>query len=477
MNTKKLLIIIFTVVVAFTEIYSQNFNDALRLSYPGIGSSARALGMGNAFTAISNDYSATFFNPAGLGLVDRMEFTAGLSSNSLDNNSTFFNNTNEYTNSSTDLNQIGFVFPFPTRRGSLVFAAGFNQTTNFNNALQFNGFNNRNNSMVQALLGYQDIPWFLSLTDISGDNTPINGNLTQSGDLLEEGSINTGTLSFATEVSPNMFVGATINVLSGTYSSSRQYYEDDFDNYYGAGVLTDPDDPNTADFETFYLNDILDWDIAGWDMKFGILYKMRNFFTIGATIKLPSYYKITESYFVDATSEFGTGFIYDLDPDILNGQEYKISTPFEYTLGGSFDVGPILLAADFKLIDYTQMEFTDGLHPADMSAINREIKDTFRSVVNYNLGMEYLVPVFNVKLRGGFIYQRSPYEGDPSKYDRKYVTAGLGFGARNMAFDIGYSHGSWEDVSYNYFIDGVGYSQVDQEIKTDNLVFTLTYKF
>ena len=50
-------------------LLSQNSSDALRLSEPGILSNARALSMGNSYLAVSNDFMATRFNPAGLGRI------------------------------------------------------------------------------------------------------------------------------------------------------------------------------------------------------------------------------------------------------------------------------------------------------------------------------------------------------------------------------------------------------------------------
>src|SRR5258705_7088377 len=43
------------------------------LPFLKIGVSARATGMGNAFTALSNDATATYWNPAGLGEVTRTD--------------------------------------------------------------------------------------------------------------------------------------------------------------------------------------------------------------------------------------------------------------------------------------------------------------------------------------------------------------------------------------------------------------------
>ena len=71
-------ITLFFLAFAQNEVYSQNTNDALRLAYSGLGSNARALGMGNSYIGLSDDASAAFFNPAGFGLIKKIEFSGGL---------------------------------------------------------------------------------------------------------------------------------------------------------------------------------------------------------------------------------------------------------------------------------------------------------------------------------------------------------------------------------------------------------------
>ena len=46
-------------------------------AFEQIGAGARAIGMASAFTAISDDVHAVYYNPAGLPQVRRPEFTAG----------------------------------------------------------------------------------------------------------------------------------------------------------------------------------------------------------------------------------------------------------------------------------------------------------------------------------------------------------------------------------------------------------------
>ena len=80
----------------------------MRLGFPGLGSNARALGMGNAFNALSDDASASYFNPAGFGLIKKMELSGGLSFTNFDNNTTFFGTQTNDNNTNTIFKQNQF---------------------------------------------------------------------------------------------------------------------------------------------------------------------------------------------------------------------------------------------------------------------------------------------------------------------------------------------------------------------------------
>ena len=480
----KIRIAAVLIIALSTIINAQNFNDALRLSDPGLISSPRAFGMGNAYTSISNDFSASLFNPAGFGLIKKTEFSGSFGYNSFNSTTTFFNNKTDFSNSLTNLNQIGFAFPLPTSQGSFVLGFGYNEFKNFNSAIKFDGYNPSNNSMIQDLTSYNDnIAYNLALSyglydnnnNYLKDTTVIAGGLNQSGNILQDGGLKSWSFSGAVEFQKDFFLGVTFGWISGNFNRDRQYYETDVNNNYPASILLDPAYPETADFQSFYFNDVIKWDLSAWDVTFGLLTKLNDNLNFGFTFKLPRSYTIKETYFVDANSQFGTGQSYTLDPPIDNKVEYKISTPYEITAGVSYNHDDFTISYDAKLIDYTQMKFDSGLDEGTISSNNRDIKDLFRTTINMNAGVEYNISSLGLSLRGGFMYRPSPFKGDPSEYDKKFVTGGLGIStSNNIQFNIAYGYGWWKDFGDNY---GVNESKTYQDISHSNLMVGIKYYF
>ncbi len=470
---------IVIVIIFFAGLTkAQDASDALRLGEPGLGSSARALGMGNAYIGLSDDGSASFFNPAGFGLIKRLEFSGSLSYNNINNSTTFENNISDYSNSATKLNRLSFVFPFPTDRGSLVFGISYHTSKDLTGAMKFDGFNSGNTSMIQNLNdNLSNIPYDLYLTD-TAYATPINGKLNQSGSILNSGSINNWTFSGAIEAYKNLYIGMNLNLISGTFESNNDYYEDDTHNNYST-LYTSPDDNRTLGFSTFHLNKILNWDLSGWDAKFGLLYQFNDAARFGVTVQFPKTYTVKEKFTVNGDALFSTGFNPSLNSANYSDQvEYDIVTPYELAGGFSVNLKGLILSGQATLIDYSQLKFDspgNGLSADYIAKQNKDIKDLLRSVVNYNVGAEYTFPQLGLRVRAGYFVQPSAYQGDASNYDRKYVTGGIGFLAgESVSLDLAYVHGIWNNYGDNY---GVNVSRTYQNIKNDQAMLTMTYRF
>ncbi len=483
MFSKKMLIVVLAIFPLL--INAQGISDALRLSENGISGGARSLGMGNSYTALSDDYSASMFNPAGFGLVKRFELSTGFEHNVNKNDATLFGNTVNNENTQTNFNQVGFVYPLPTVQGSLVFAFGYNKIVDYNKTIKYSGFNSGNNSMIQDLTSKTDnIPLDLGLSYLVYDNndhwlydeTKIAGNLNQYSEIVQTGSINQYTLSGSLEAAKNLFVGLSFNILGGTFKQTKNYFEDDTKNVYGDNFETTPGDATTKNFVTFNLKDEINWDISGYNLKLGLIYITENNIRFGMTAKLPTTYTIKEDYYYDAYAIFGSKK-YLIPAAVESKIEYEIRTPFEFSFGAAYTINKsLIISGQTTFIDYSQAEFSSGFDETSRSSKNNVINDNLTSVFNYSIGAEYNFVPSNLRVRAGYICNPSAYKADnESDYSKKYFTFGLGYLLEKaVEIDVAYIHGWWNDYGDSYSTGGSTYTQ---DIKYDKMVFSLSYRF
>jgi long-subunit fatty acid transport protein len=468
------IVTIVTIVCAATGM-AQFPEDALRLSAPGLGVSARSLSMGMAYTGVANDFSAIFWNPAGLAQMQMNEVSLGFSHNSFGNTSTFQGNQQSFTNSSTSLNNFGIVYPFPTTRGSFVIALGYGKQNDFTTGLSFQGFN-PSSSIVQVWAP-NDRPYppdvtraeNLELARIDTNTgrfiSPITGNVLQLGKVLEGGGQNYWSFAGAIEAARNLYLGATLNFISGSYSYNSTYAERDRDNHYSSYPF---------DFDELSVRDIVESDLSGFTMKLGLLYRFPSGARLGLAVKTPSWISVNERFTSDATSYFDNGdsFSDPANPDSGSRNEYDVTTPFVFSGGLSVPLGVVMLAADLEYTDWTQMEFRNA--PSQLLSYNTTIKEIFRPTLNIRLGGELRVPATDIRVRGGFAYLPSPYDGDPTSYAQKYATGGLGLVLENaFAIDLGYAYGFWD--SYRQIYSGARTQK--ESIGRHSLMATVSYRF
>ena len=447
--------------------FSQFIEDALRFAQPNTGTGARALGLGNAYIGVSDDFTSVWWNPAGLGQIKKFELTTGFSNFNYDNDAFFIDNTMNYSASATNLNNLGMVFPFPTVRGSLVFAIGYNRTNMFTTGMSFDGFNTRSSMINYLALQNSDLTYETYLTDETGIYTPITKNVNQSGNTLETGSLGHWAFSGALEAAPDLFVGLSLYITTGSYNYDRSYEEVDTRNYYN---FLDDVYYSDIDFNRFDLRDIVNGDYTGVGAQIGVMYKFKNQLRIGATIKTPFTHYIEEDWSSTARSYFDNGESFS--HKISGNGKYNVVTPYVFGLGVGWSYMGFLLSGDFELIDYTQTEFSKAND--DIMALNRYIKTDLQSVLNLRLGLEYTIPNIELKLRGGFALYPSPYKGDPSDYDRNIISFGLGYlVAESLMIDAAYAMNSFTTKRVNY--DST--SETIEKVKANSLLVSLSFRF
>jgi long-chain fatty acid transport protein len=468
-------IIAGVLLLAAVPALAQFPEDALRFATPGTGVGARALGMGNAYTGVASDFSALYWNPAGLAQMEYGEFSFGLSQFNFNNSSTFFGEQQYYSNSATNLNSLGLVLPVEVRRGALVFGFGFERAGNFTTGLSFNGFNPVS-SIIQAYAPdnglyppEMTLPEYLKLayadTTTGRFISPITDSVTQSGQVLEGGGVNYWSFAGAMDVAKHVSVGVTLTYATGTYKYDRSYRETDSRNVYTVFPF---------DFDELTLDEFVESDLSGFSAMFGLMYRVPEVFRFGIGVKTPISYQISETFGTRASSYFDLGDVYPTGgPYQSNGSSlYDVITPWVFSAGTSLILGPIMLSGDVEYTDWTQLEFSDA--PSDLIALNKEMKTLFRPTTNFRGGAELNLSGLGLRLRGGFIYNPSPVDGDASWYDHKSITGGLGIllGETTM-LDFGYAYGWWQTYRVNY--DGP--SRVDEDIKTNTFMATFSYRF
>ena len=118
------------------------------------------------------------------------------------------------------------------------------------------------------------------------------------------------------------------------------------------------------------------------------------------------------------------------------------------------------------------MEFRNA--DSRLLSFNTDIKEIYRPTTNIRLGAEYEIPTTGLRLRGGFAFLPSPYDGDPTSFAQHYITGGIGFVVDNgFVIDLGYAYGYWDSFRFNYNST----SKTTEKITTNNLIATVAYRF
>lgn len=488
MKYGKLFILLLIVFVA--NINAQvSISDVVRISSPTDAFSARAMGMGNAFTSLSDDYSAFKFNPAGLGFVRKMELSGGLDYSSINDEASFLGTNNSTKTNKTKLNNLNFIIPFPTVRGSFVIGASYNVSKTFDDSYEFQAINN-NHSYISSLttdtLSQKDYAYKNYLRS-AGRSTVLKKGLNESGNFNKEGEISNWVFSGALEIEKNLFIGASFTIISGTYDGTFSFTTNDELGVY-KNTLTDSNEPNSLGFESIAFDEIKSWDISGTKFELGFLYQFDKIGRFGCTIEFPHDYTIKQkSFFFDYPIYF-KNYTIKGGADTL-AAKYDLEMPFVLNLGASIRISDFIVAADLHYTDYSQIKLSPGDGLSDgffddyldentgkrVAGTNTLIKKTLTDVLDYNLGLEYMIKEYNIRLRTGFFTKNSPYKNDPSKFNKKYLTFGAGFLlSSTTSIDLGYMYGWWSDLVDNY---GQGESRVEQKYSYSNIKVGISYRF
>lgn len=417
-----------------------------------LGIGARAIGMGGAYIGVSDDYAAVYWNPAGVAQIRRMEFNLGFSHNSAKTEAEYLNSLQSATASYTRLNSLGFVFPVPTYRGSLVFAFGYQKVRDYDD-----------NGEIAALYrgqhpAYLDYTFQYSIYDRFHPNKPdtmfvtdISDSLYQTKSFLSEGSRDIFSLSGAIEVQENFFIGGSLNFIGGKNERFFEFKEEDKYNiydYWYTQTIGETTYYNISDLNYWNYTQTLNSDISAVNAKIGFLYRSGKRLRIGATLTTPTTFTVKEKWSWAQKEQYEyDNLLYD-DGD--NGEyKYRYREPYSFGFGASYKMFNLMVAGDVEFKDWSQTKFLDDPPISGMNEaqVNYNIKRQMKQVLRYRLGAEYFVPYINTRIRAGYFHDPSPYADENLRPQRDYYSAGLSFLLdKQMMLDLAYVQSSWQET-------------------------------
>lgn len=380
-------------------------------NFAGFG--ARAMGMGGAYLAVAEDVSALAYNPSGLAQIRRVEIYGDLARFFSNNDTRFFGTEASDRLSTTRLSSCGFVLPYPTYRGSLVFAGGFIRPSIFDATVK--------------VRGYDTVEQF-----------------DKQGDIWEEGWLGMYSFGFAVDVAPSLSLGAAMNIYDG----------DDF--YTERLTFSDKRLDAHPDTVSLFARRTFRDDYDGRNFTLGVLIRGEHRFRIGATVVTPVTYEVTSNF----EDEFVDEFVGRQDTFEPSGFQYsyKLRHPFRFGMGVSFmPVHHLLIAGTVDYTEWRQTQYTEQRPPrdGDLSDIPVRVENfrkQYRDEIRYHVGGELLIPGIDLLLRAGYyndpvLFSEDEVTTDPGieiLHDGRVITAGLGMLIGyvldlNIAYTIGWT--------------------------------------
>lgn len=509
---------------------AQTARDAFRFSERLPATGARMIGLGGASIGGIADPSALFTNPAGLGYATSSMVSGALNTFGVSDEAFYdvpgFSSSFDSDVTATTLGNLAYVYKAPTRRGSLVIGAAYNQTNTFERDLRFQG-NNGQSTITTSFLPFDNefsidadggvtissdlafagfvagaVEYFPEFLDDDPNAYPFleavepGTTIEQRGTVIEEGRMNEFNVGGAWEASPGVMLGLSANLAFGSYDLLNVFEEADVFGENGPAqysVLLD-DGSLLEGFDFFEYRQTLETDLVGINLRAGLAGQVTPNVRVGASVETPTYYAVDEVFSTRLETFFDRGgsLSYGDDPSdsFGNGEfEYEIRSPWRLGAGATFTAANLTFLADAEFVDWGQLEL-DADDPFVFADVNEQIQEDYEAVINARVGAEYRIE--GVALRAGFAYRPDPLAeaarpvmNDGTELDRTKTFFSAGIGYRfNQQFqvDVGWMQSRFDDVYSGYPEDNLGPRQdavllVDEEIVRNQFALGIRYFF
>ena len=368
----------------------------------GVG--ARTMGMGGASIGLADDFTALYWNPAGMAQIQKFEFFSSFSHNTASTDTYFAGDEiTGTTRSQMRPNSIGFVYPIQTRQGGWAVGFGYNRPQNFD---------------------YQ--------TAVQGID-PSSGT-DFSGFAVDESNVNSGGIgiwSFGTSVyvSKRILIGGSLDFWQGNSLNELDTTATD---------LLKIDN----DLSRFRYDDEIDREYSGLGGRIGLLAHLTDIISLGLTLVTPVELGVDELW------DESTRVVYDdgeeASDSVSGAQTFDIERPFEVGTGIAVKLlnKQLILAGDIQLTDWTQTRY-DPAPADDISQDNFE--EFYATTLQARLGAEYRIPAIGAHIRLGYFRDTIPFTDAEVENARDFLTLGAGkIFEDSLKLDVAYMLGTWQ---------------------------------
>lgn len=501
MKTRVVYTIIGILLSGLVRTQAQSYaEEALFISRIRAGGSARIQAMGGVQNALGGDVSSAYYNPAGLGMYNRSEFsiTPGVTMTSY--SSEYLGNTTSSNQSMINIPNLGVVFQAGQDGSKGIWSGSlgisFNRINDFNETFSYSGTNN-DNSIIDYFIYNADgspasqfnsngnnynsptgLAYFNYLIGPKNILTPpgpddeyfsdVTGVPDQSETVKTRGAENQWSLAYGVNFRDKLFIGGGLGITTLTYSSEKTYTE----------RFTDAGQPMTQ----MTLHETLVLDGTGINFRAGMIYRPATSYQLGFSFATPTTWEIDDSYTSAMTSKWNA---FEYQPGvILNNQEastdnlastYTLVTPWRLGLGFTYFFGKHgFVSTDVEWMNYGSSKYSGE---GDYSGDNEIISDSYKSAFNLRAGGEYRLNKY--RFRAGYSLMPDPYQTPQRNVNQAIssLSTGAGYRANKFYIDLAiiYSFGntSYQPYRLDYALDPV----VKQQRKSTSVMVTVGFPF
>jgi hypothetical protein len=507
MKTK---IFIIAGILLAQQTIAQLPEDALRFSWITSGGSARNQAIGGAMGSLGGDITATYVNPAGIGLYRTGEMVISPGFAMLKNKTNFRGTDAQDNKNSFNYGASGFVLGSKRwgKWSSHAFSIAVNKTADFNSNLTYKGLNtnssyaekyieelSRNRASVNEALnnsayafgsGLAAYTYLVDTFTLGGVKQWLNlsafaPGLNQSNIIETRGGMHELAMAYALNMDDKIYVGGSIGVPIISYERNSTYREEDA----STNALNN--------FKYFEIKEKLKTRGLGINAKLGMIVKPVEYIRIGLALHSPTFMSLTDNYSAEMNTdtENYAGFITQKSSALNGGNEgeakYLLTTPWKAILSASYVFREVenvkrqraFITADVEYVNYKANSFSeadDNVLGANeyYNSVNATIDQEYKSAFNVRLGGE--IKFNTIMARLGFALYGNPYKDTELKSTRKYISGGLGYRHKGMFIDLTYVHGMGKDVNFPYRLEDKANTYANIRGIGGNVIMTLGFK-